>query len=242
VFKHRLDDVLRDVEIGFVNGAGFERVEQLESKEEWIKAAEAVRLLKPAFGTYNARMTICKRAHSGMLRSRAQRLMVDGKKRDDFEIPKEFWWAEGHHALEQNWAAGDFETWVHNGKRHLEAFGVSFLRGEIEKLIPNVPASSAPMPRAAAAPGGRPAAEWWDDLWIEICRQLYGGELIPKKQADIEKAMTDWLANRDEHPSGSTIRRRARKLWHAIKDEGENWSFRPYSPLSGRLSALPTAH
>jgi hypothetical protein len=194
----------------------------VESKEEWIRAAEAVQLLKPAFGTYDAQMTICKRAHGGMIRSRAQRFIVDGEKRDNVEIPKAFWWAEGDKALTQNWTAGDFDTWVDDGECHLEAFGVSFLRGEIEKLIPNVPGPPVPTPTASAAPGGRPAAEWWDDLWIEICRQLYGGELNPKKQADIEKAMTDWLAKRDEHPSGSTIRSRARKLWHAIKDEGEN--------------------
>jgi hypothetical protein len=69
VFKQRLDGVLRDVEIGFVKGAGFARAEKVESKEEWITAVEAARLLKPVFNSeYMVRMTICKRAHSGMIR------------------------------------------------------------------------------------------------------------------------------------------------------------------------------
>ena len=36
----------------------------MESNEKWITAAEAVRLLKPAFKSeYEAQKTICKRAH-----------------------------------------------------------------------------------------------------------------------------------------------------------------------------------
>ena len=199
----------------------------MESKEQWITATEAVHLLKPAFGTYEAQMTICKRAHSGMIRARAQQFIMDDKTRDNFEIPKQFWWAEGHQALTQNWTAGDFDTWTPNKETHLQAFGVSFLRAEIENLIPA--SAPAPAPAAAQAPtaptmtaGGRPPADWWDDLWVEISRQLYGGELIPKKQGDIETAMKEWLAKRGEHPSDSTIRSRARKLWQAISREGEN--------------------
>jgi hypothetical protein len=146
---------------------------------------------------------------------------MNDKTEDNFEIPKLFWWAEGDAALHQNWTAGDFDTWLPREGPHLQAFGVSFLRADIDKLVP----ASGPTPKtdtAAVAPGGRPRAEWWDDLWIEICRQLYDGELIPKKQADIETAMKDWLAKRGEHPSDSTIRSRARKLWQAISREGEN--------------------
>jgi len=226
VFQQRLNGVLRDVEIGFVKGAGFARAEQVESKEEWISAIAALTLLKPTLTTHSARMAICNRAHNGLISCRAQRLMIDTETRDDVEIPKEFWWAEGHKALEQDWELGDFATWtdlgritgnphLSAGKVQIKAFGVSLLRADIEKMIRTGP----PSPAAAQAPavptataGGRPPADWWDDLWIEICRQLYAGELIPKKQSDIEGAMKDWLATRGEHPSDSTLRPRARKL------------------------------
>ena len=46
--------------------------------QEWIKAAEASRLLKPLFGTeYGARMAICKRAHAEMIRAREDALRYE---------------------------------------------------------------------------------------------------------------------------------------------------------------------
>jgi nucleoside phosphorylase len=44
VFQQRLNGTLRDVEIGFVKGAGFTRAERRESKDEWISASEAVQV------------------------------------------------------------------------------------------------------------------------------------------------------------------------------------------------------
>jgi hypothetical protein len=46
---------------------------------EWVTAAEAVRLLKPVFGNsaYMAQKTICKRAHNGLIRARAERLTAN---------------------------------------------------------------------------------------------------------------------------------------------------------------------
>jgi hypothetical protein len=216
--------------------------EKMENKEEeWIRAAAAEQLLKPTFGTYEARLTICKRAYSGMIRARAQRLTLDSRAADNVDIPKIFWWAKGHQALNQNWTAGDFDTWVDSskltgnlhlsgGKIHLEAFNVSFLRADVETLIPTgtlvpaeVPAAPAEAPavdlaQSTPSKGGRYPAEFWDNLWVEICRQLYEGDLKPKKQADLEKAMMDWIAERDETAGVTTVRERARKLWQAIKD------------------------
>jgi hypothetical protein len=117
--------------------------ENVVSKEEWITAAEAVAILKPAFGTHEARITICKRAHRGIIRAHAQHFMMNGKTWGNCDIPKEFWWAEGHQRLRQNWTAGDFETST-NDQIPMEAFGVSFLRAEIEKMLPT--RASAPPP------------------------------------------------------------------------------------------------
>jgi hypothetical protein len=219
VFQQRLDGVLRDVEIGFVKGAGFARAEQVESKKEWIAAAEAARLLKPVFNNeYMAQMTICKRAHNGLIRARAERLMVAEKVRNNSEIPKEFWWAEGHEALTQNWPTGDFDTWIDRGEVHLQAFGVSFFRADVEKMIParQSEAAAAGSKAANVPKGGRPKADWWEDLWIEICRQLYVGDLKPKTQADIERAMHQWISDNDHTAGGTTVRDRASKLWRAI--------------------------
>jgi hypothetical protein len=150
-FQQRLDGALRDVEIGFAEGAGFARAEQVESKDEWIAAAEAVRLLKPVFGgEHAAQQTICKRAHSGLIRARADRFMVGDVSRNATEVPKDLWWAEGDSALTQNWITGDFDTWLKRGEVHLRAFGVSFLLADIEQMIP----AGTPAPAPATAAGG----------------------------------------------------------------------------------------
>jgi predicted nucleotide-binding protein len=105
-------------------------------QDEWITAAEASRLLKGAFNSETmARMTICKRAHNGLVRARAVRFISGESIHDNYEVPSAFWWAEGAEALEQNWITGDFETWLKQ-QLHLRAFGVSFLRADIETLLP----------------------------------------------------------------------------------------------------------
>jgi len=227
VFQQRLDGGLRDVEIGFVKGAGFAQTVKMESKEEWISAAAALALLKPVLGEYTAMLTIAERAHDGIVRSRAARFVLkdpDKKARaeQDFDMPAEFWWARGHSALKQNWASGDFETWIRE-TIHLRAYGVRFLRADIAKVIPmDMPSVAAPTGAAAApnpARGGRPKADWWDDLWVEICRQLYVGDLKPKTQSDIERGMHQWITDHDKSAGETTIRERANKLWRAIKDE-----------------------
>jgi hypothetical protein len=131
-------------------------------KEEWITAADALRLLKPVFGEYTAQLTICKRAHAGLIRARAEHYIIDNQEAGAREVPQEFWWAEGHSALEQNWTSGDFTTYTNRGNTRHRAFGVSFSRADIEKLIPTEPdASPAPKPDGET---GRVDGEW--DVFI----------------------------------------------------------------------------
>jgi hypothetical protein len=239
VFQQRLDIMLRNVEIGHQKGAGFTRAEKVENKENWITAAQAVQLLAPTLKEYTARIIICTRAHAGMIRARAERFIVAGRSIDNVELPPIFWWAKGHEALHQNWRAGDFDTWVEShklgrdfrlsaGKVHLEAFNVSFLRSEIEKLmLPDTPAPAPDPSTEAAAPsepernkGGRPPRGFWEELWVEIARQLYVGELKPKTQADIEAAMHQWITDHNHEAGETTVRDRARMLWRAIEKDG----------------------
>jgi uncharacterized protein (TIGR02391 family) len=100
---------------------------------DWIPAREAFHLAIRAVGPNLAREALCKRAHHGLIRARAAQLFVDDRLKENVDIPKGFWWAEGEAALTQNWKAGDFETWI-DSKVHLRAFGVSFSRSDIEQL------------------------------------------------------------------------------------------------------------
>jgi hypothetical protein len=61
--------------------------------------------------------------------------------------------------------------------------------------------------------GGRPPKEWWDDLWCAIWGQVYRGDLQPKSQADIERAMLKWVEAREERVSESTLKPLARKMY-----------------------------
>lgn len=109
--------------------------EQSDQKdEEWISAAGAVALL--GIGYRLAGRTICQRAYAGLIRARAKRFISNGHSADNVEIPCEFWWAKGKRALTQNWAAGDFDTWLPESRIHLEAFGVTFRRSDIETSRP----------------------------------------------------------------------------------------------------------
>jgi predicted nucleotide-binding protein len=116
-----------------VRGTGFSSDAPMSEKEEWISAASAVALLgmKHPLGT----RTICKRAHAGLIEARAERFICDGRSADNVDVPVGFWWAEGAAALNQNWATGDFDTWIEQ-RIHLEAFGVTFRRSDIERAKP----------------------------------------------------------------------------------------------------------
>jgi predicted nucleotide-binding protein len=106
----------------------------MTDNEEWISAAEALRILKIPYG-FSARETICKRAHAGMVRARAEKIILNNKPQETKTVPKMFWWAKGEAALTQNWRAGDFSTWIEH-KDHIEVFGVEFVKSELEKLLP----------------------------------------------------------------------------------------------------------
>lgn len=108
---------------------------KMTQQDDWIRPAEAVALLEPILPAHSARMRICERAHAGLIRARAQQVHEGDRVFRDISVPKKFWWAEGHAALEQDWAAGDFSTWIDRTVR-VRAFGVEFARGDIEKLLP----------------------------------------------------------------------------------------------------------
>jgi predicted nucleotide-binding protein len=131
-----------------VKGTSFSSDAPMSEKEEWINAASAVALLgmKHLLGT----RTICKRAHAGLIKARAERFIRDGRSADNVDVPAEFWWAEGGAALDQNWTSGDFDTWI-DQRIHLQAFGVTFRRSDIERSKP------APLVVNAASPALTPA-------------------------------------------------------------------------------------
>lgn len=65
--------------------------------------------------------------------------------------------------------------------------------------------------------GGKPLAKHWDSMWAAIAVQLYFGDLKPETQADIERAMFEWLAAQNIDVGETSVRNRARILWQEIE-------------------------
>lgn len=191
--------------------------------DEWLPAPEAYRRIVTATLSRDTNLAIAQRAHVGLIRAKALNLTIGRNNQRDAEIPRDFWWAGGHEALDQDWDTGDFETWIDH-KVHIRALGVSFHLGDLQKAFPNVfgaSAAASPSPESPTEKRGRLPAEWWDDMWVEICRALYAGDLQPKKQSDLESAMHNWIAKSGNSAATSTVRGRARKLWQAIRKKDE---------------------
>lgn len=148
-FQQRAEGTLREVEIGYVKGSGFSTDTAMSDNEEWVSAASAVALL--GMQHFSGTRTICKRAHVGLIKARAQRFIHDERSADDVDVPVGFWWAEGEAALYQNWTTGDFDTWIDH-HIHLQAFGVTFRRSDIERSKPTPVAENVPSP--ATTPAG----------------------------------------------------------------------------------------
>lgn len=317
---------------------------------QWIAAHVARKLVINPPSEWAEMLALCVRAHAGLVRTKARLLIVGDDRCENTPIPRAFWWAEGHEALEQNWATGDFSTWI-DRRVHWQAFGISFALDDVLEMLPieqrgiaaqivsvvgnpgwlnakearrftyekgginpvqagqiimdhcrlgfvqgratlaqrarggqpgnwsieerewDIPEwfwknftakdsssqdwerglfagkgkatdglcwmkltgvyflaeslngllpTNTKEPSAVPNPGGRPRKEWWDDLWCAVWGQVHRGELIPKTQADLERAMLSWTENRGESVSESTVKPLARKMFAEMHSEGKN--------------------
>lgn len=84
------------------------------------------------------RMSLCARLHRGEVLARAVSLHRGEESATNANIPRQFWWAEGHAALEQDWQTGDFATSIERGdlRGRWQAFGVSFSLSGLLTMLP----------------------------------------------------------------------------------------------------------
>ncbi len=175
---------------------------------EWVSAKE----LMAAFGVdmvfvpHTTACAVAKRAHVGLLRSRAKLLKVGNDVRRDADIPKAFWWAEGFEALDQDWQRGDFSTWIDN-KLEMQAFGVTFSRDDAEEMgaefepVPMVPLSAfEPIDREAAEQWHRET--WWS--WIDAVAW------VATRSTEAMQILTAYRAFHLRSPGQPLINERAR--------------------------------
>jgi hypothetical protein len=74
--------------IGDVRGTCLPPPAPTSEKEDWISAASAVALLGMEY--FLGTRTICKRAHAGLIKARAERFISDGRSDDNIDVPVEF--------------------------------------------------------------------------------------------------------------------------------------------------------
>jgi len=87
-------------------------------------------------------------------------------------------------------------------------------------------AEETPSVDPAKPKGGRPLAAHWDAMWAAIAVALYTTDLEPETQADIERAMKDWLASNGIDAGDASVRTRAQQLWRKLKEYEESKALR----------------
>jgi hypothetical protein len=175
---------------------------------DWMSASETIRRVRKATLSRSAHVAICARAHAGLVRARAELMLLGSDSRENYEVPTKFWWADGHDALTQNWETGDFETWI-DKRFHMKAFGVTFHRDDIRRMVPDAFPESMTIEEPKNA-GGRAMSLLWPDWVAELASHLHengtpGG--VGTKGADaLIEAIASRLQERGlEAPSRSTV-------------------------------------
>ena len=175
---------------------------------DWLSASETIRLVRTATLSRSSHIAICTRAHAGLIRARAELMLLESDARENYEVPKQFWWADGHEALKQNWGTGDFETWI-DKRFHMKAFGITFHRDDIRRMVPTAFPESATSDEPKNA-GGRSMSRLWPDWVAELAAHLHengapNGVGTQGADALIESIATRLQMRGLEAPSRSTV-------------------------------------
>ena len=199
--------------------------------EGWYTPIEACAYAANCVGTKGASNAVWRLLEAGLIEAvanSASRTPKDSApivRTKPVRIPERFWKAFTDHGSDL-WNGGYARFWVSNKNSGttFQYFGIKLNPDDVHANLPEprhqpeAPQATSPVPAAeeTANKGGRPRKEWWDDFWIEICRQIYEGDLKPKTQAELEKAMVEWVENhRNAEVGETTIKAAARKLFKA---------------------------
>lgn len=107
--------------------------------------------------------------------------------------------------------------------KRLEIHRFSFTRptkGDLERMAlrPVAVAQPALAPAKPKNPGGVPLAAHWDAMWADIAVKLWLGDLKPKTQADVKRAIFDWFNDNEIAIGDTAVTQRARQLWLKIQE------------------------
>lgn len=143
----------------------------------------------------------------------------------EWDIPGWFWQGfTNHGSSSQDWERGVFAGKGRgpSGVCYMTLTGVYFARAPLEAMRPAPFGGIAVATLPTLSKAGRPPADFWDDLWCAVWGQIYRAELLPKRQADVERAMLTWASDQEFDLSPSAAKPRARKLFLEYEKEGKN--------------------
>jgi hypothetical protein len=207
-----------------LSGAELARQLSVISSPDWISAREARQFAWERLGAnpVAAGDVLIQHLKLGFVAGRAV-LMQGCRSKDDgeweaeereWDIPDWYWESfVGKESSSQDWAQGKFSGrgLSPDGLRWITLSGVHFSASALRFLASGP--SDDPHVQVTQNKGGRPRKEWWDDLWCAVWGDVYRGDLKPKSQAEIERAMMDWAIAQDESVSESTLKPLARKMF-----------------------------
>lgn len=204
----------------------------VSSDPAWISANGARRFMYDTVGAppISAGPRLLDQCRLGFLPARAQLMQRRtyansgnwSAEEREWDVPDWFWTNFTRpDSSSQDWARGVFKGngRAPTGSCHVQLTGVYFLRSALDALV--TPAVEPARQSTEQNKGGRPRKEWWDDLWCAVWGLAYRGDLQPKNQADIERAMMAWIEERGETASESTIKPLARKMFAEMQREGQ---------------------
>jgi hypothetical protein len=203
-----------------------------EDLADWFSPMEAIGYAANCVGLKGASNAVWQLLVAGMIEAVASSSSMTQKDRapqtsnQPTIIPKRLWKGLTDHGSDL-WNGGYARFRLIRGDHSAttyQFFGIKLnpddVRSNLPQPQPHLIESAAPTPETAPAEitnkGGRPRKDWWDDFWIEICRQIWIGDLQPKTQADLERAMFEWVENhRNAEIGETTVKAAARKLFKA---------------------------
>ena len=193
------------------------------SNPEWVSARGARQFAWENLGAnpVAAGDTVLQHVKLGFVPARAVLMQKAMKSSSDWDLEEREWnipdwfWADFAEkgSSTQDWAQGKFSGSgiTPQGRFYITLTGIHFSLPALRDLVSATPGQAAA--QAAQNKGGRPPKEWWDDLWCAVWGQIYRGDFKPKSQAEIERAMMDWVLAREESVSESTLKPLARKMF-----------------------------
>lgn len=194
----------------------------------WLEPREALDIVNKKFKNLEGAIEwIVERLRADRVIAAAESARMDNTDYVRVLMPSFYWkhWAYLGPGVMDFWNGGDITLWGKGGNGEIgRFFGVRFdlegFSGFNRTAQPN-PIVTTEASVQKKNTGGRPRKEYWEDAIVEMFERLFHGTLIPTVQADIEKAMAEWISDKHgDFPSEASIRTRAAKVWKVHLKEG----------------------